>query len=98
MPLSALGENDRHFDDFESLPPEFVRHLDLKTVAIRTDFIEIDGLKRAATKTFIAAGRVAERHSRDERDIFSRKPAQHQPFQRPVHDADAADVTRAEHK
>jgi hypothetical protein len=32
--LGALGKNNRHLDDFESLPPEFMRHFNLKTVII----------------------------------------------------------------
>ena len=32
--FDALGKNNRHFDDFESLPPEFMRHFNLKTVIV----------------------------------------------------------------
>src|SRR6266545_7480747 len=64
--LKTVGENDRYFHDPHSLPPKLVRHLDLKAVAVGADVLEIDGLQRAAAKTFVAAGRVGERHAGDE--------------------------------
>src|ERR1039458_8313519 len=98
MAFDALGENDRHLDDFESLPPKPVRHFNLNAVTFRENGIEIDGLKRATAKTFVAAGRVAKRHSGDNPDVNFRAPAQYQPLERPVDDAHAAGITRAEHK
>src|ERR1022692_5017031 len=96
MSLRAFGENDRHFNDFESLPPKFVGQLDLKAIAVGADFIQVEGLERAAAKTFVAAGRVAEWHAGDERHIFAGEPAQHQPAERPVDDADRSEEHTSE--
>ena len=72
-----------------------MRQFNLKAVADRANVVEVEGLERASAETFVAAGRVGERHAGDKRNIFAGAAAQHQPAQRPVDDADAAGVARA---
>src|SRR3989442_1919036 len=62
--LETIRKNDRHLHYFEPLPPKFVRHLDLKTVAVGPDLIEIDRLQRPAVEALIPARRTGERHAR----------------------------------
>src|SRR5213082_2253642 len=61
--LKSVGENDRHFQDFHTFAPQLVGHLDLKTVAIGADVVKVDGLERAAAKTFVTARGVGNRHA-----------------------------------
>jgi hypothetical protein len=98
LSAKALGKNDGHFHDLHTLAPDFVGHLNLETVAVRTDSVEINGLKRAAAETFEPPGRIAEGHAGNEPDIFGGAHAEHEAAQRPVDDADAVDVTGAENK
>src|SRR5690349_17598230 len=98
MTLRAFGENDRHFGDIETIPPEFVRQLDLKAIAMALDFFEIEGLQRATTKTFVTAGRISERHPGDEPDINAGTTAQEQSLERPVQHSHTAAITRAKNE
>ena len=66
MTLGPVGENNRDFDDPESLSPEDVRHLNLKAVAVGLDGLEIDGLQRTPAETFVTARRVGKRHAGDQ--------------------------------
>src|SRR5207248_4819509 len=93
--LKSIRKNDRHFDDLHALTPQLVRHLDLKTVAIGVDLIEMDGFQSAAAEAFVAAGWVGERHAGNYLDILGRAFAQHQPAERPIDDANAIQITRA---
>src|SRR6184192_2323468 len=76
--LKPVGENDRHFDNLHSLAPELMGHFNLKTVPVGTHIVKVDGLEGAATKAFVTAGRVGERHSGDNPNVFGGAFAQHQ--------------------
>src|SRR5205814_5293932 len=78
--------------------PKLVRHLDLETVAVGPDVVQINGLKRASAETFVTAGRIAERHAGDDLHVFGGAFAEHQSLERPVHDTNAITVTRAKDK
>src|SRR5437764_14929064 len=96
--LETIGKNDRHLQYFHALTPEFVRHLDLETVAIGPDLIEIDRLQRPAPETLISARWIGERHPGHDLHIFGRALAQHQTAQRPINNADAIEVTGTQHE
>src|SRR4051812_34242318 len=98
MPLEAVGKNDGYFHDVHALAPEPMRHLDLKTVTIRTHIIEAERLQRASPETFVAAGRVGKGHSRNDLDVFSGALAEDQPAERPVDDPNPVHVTRTNHE
>ena len=68
----------------------------LKTVAVGADVLKIDGPERGSPKTLVAAGGIAEGHAGDDPHIFGGALAQHQSVQRPVDDANAIAVTRAQ--
>src|SRR6266571_3992109 len=74
--LEAIGKNDRHLDYFHALTPKFVRHLDLETVAVGPDLIEIDRLQSPAAEALIPARRIGERHPGRDLHIFGGALAQ----------------------
>ena len=85
---------------FMHLTPDFVGQLNLKTVTIGLNGLQVNGLERAAAKAFEAARGVGKRHAGDEPDIqagatgLNTEPA----HARPVDDPDAIAVARAEHQ
>src|SRR6185503_152367 len=54
--LETVGENDRHFRHPHSLPPDFVGHFNLETVAVGMDAVQVNGLQGATAKAFESAG------------------------------------------
>src|SRR5690349_17485958 len=98
MSLEPVGKNDWHLNDFHSLTPQLVRHLNLEAVAVGADCIQIDGLERAAPKAFVAASRISKRHAGNDFDVFGGALTQHQTAERPVNDADAIEVSRPEYQ
>lgn len=94
-PVKSVGENDGNLNDPQTLAPHLMRHLNLKAVATRVHALDVDRLKGPPPKAFEAAGRIAEGHSRDQLHIFGGAQTKHQPFERPVNNANAVAITGA---
>ena len=73
-----------------------VEHLDEERVAVRDHVGERHPRQRLAAPAAIAAGAVARRQRGDEADVAVGERAQEDPVQRPVDDADAVQVARAD--
>ncbi len=87
--MKAVSENNWNFDDAQALAPDFVGEFDLKAVTVGTNAIDVDRLERGAAKAFEAAGRVGERHARNDADVFRGAEAEHEAIERPIDHADA---------
>src|SRR5205823_5095610 len=98
VPLETIRKNDRHLHYFHALTPEFVRHLNLETVAVGPDLIEIDRLQRPAAEALVPARWIGETHAGDDLDVFGGAFAQHQPAQRPVNNPNPIEITGTQHE
>ena len=73
-------------------------HLDEERVAVRDHAVERQARERLAPPAAEAARAVARRQPRDRADVAVRERAEKDPVQRPVHDADAVQIARADHE
>ena len=60
--MKAIGEDDRYFHNFHPLLPNFMRHLDLKAVAVGAHLIQVDGGQAAAAKALKTARWIGKGH------------------------------------
>jgi len=68
--LKTVRENDGHFRDMQSLPPDLMRHFDLKAVSIRTHILQVQRLESLFSEAFEAASRIREGHPGDNSNIL----------------------------
>ena len=93
---AALDENDRRLDDRQARVGGHERDVEQERVAVRDDAIERQPGQRFAAPAAIAGGDVAHVQAGDSADVEVGELAQDDPAQRPVHHADAVEVSRAD--
>src|SRR5207237_9784977 len=82
--LKTVRKNDGHFNNSAAAPPNFVRHLHLKAVAVGANAIQVDLGQRRSAKTFVTAGWIGDRHAGDDLNVLRRAHAEHEPLERPI--------------
>ena len=93
---APFDEDDRDLADRAAAAVRLVEHLDEERVAVRDDPLERHLGQRFAAPAAEAAGAVGDRHPGHAADVAVGEGAQDQPVQRPVDDADALQVARAD--
>src|SRR5829696_4636717 len=98
LPAKPLGEDDRDFDDAEARLHRPVGQLDLERVALRLDARKVDRLEHLAAEALEPAGEVVLAQAEDTLGVVTAGAAHDAAGERPVDDAAAPDVARAEHE
>ena len=93
--LTALGEDDGNLFDRVALLPSSVVKLDLKSIALRLDFVPFEIAQDVNSDRFESAGRIAHRQSRQSPHIEPAEGADKQPALRPVENRNTTKITRA---
>ena len=94
--FGAFDEDDRDFTEPEPEPPGGVFHLDLESVTLHADGVEVDGFQRTAGVADESGRGVVQGQARDEPGVCRPEIGDHQPRQGPVDDLSALDVARTD--
>ena len=94
----ALDENDRRLDDPQPGVRGHERDIEQERVAVRDNAVERQRGQRFAAPAAIAGGDVVQLQAGDGANVEVRERAEDDAAQRPVHDADAVQVARADHE
>ena len=96
--LPALNENDRRLDDAQTGVRGDEGHVEEEGIAFGDDLVERQLGERRAAPAAVARGDVAQSQAGDRADIEVGKRTEDDAAQRPVHDADAVEVSRTNYE
>ena len=97
LALPALDEDDRNLADSAAATAGFEQHLYQKGVTVRDHLAERQARQRLPSPASESARAVARSQARDQPDIAVGERAQEESMERPVHDAHAVEVARADY-
>src|SRR3954470_12363191 len=96
--MFALTEDDWDLLNRKARSVRAIAELDLESVAVRVRVSVVDALERAALEALEAARQIADGDAQDQSRVEAAAAAEGAPVERPVLDAAAVDVSRADHE
>ena len=94
--LATIDEDNTYLLDLETNFISSVFHLDLETVALEADLVELDGLQHATLVALEAGCGVVHLEACDEAHVFRGEVTHQHTTDGPVHDIHTTDVAAAD--